>query len=116
MEIFRLSHPLYLMNISKHLTLTFGVAFLLFDINRFSCSAENVKMSSDEEAVAESSLKRDAEVTVRVPGIGRARYVGEYGRRVINSGRAILSRPLISDRMEHHRPIVLNHRYRQAYG
>ena len=100
------------MNISKHLTLALGVAFLLFDINHFLCSAENVKMSSDEEAVAESSLKREAEVTVRVPGIGRARYAGEHGRRVITSGRPIFVAPPTFGKMKLHRPIVLNRRYR----
>ena len=99
---------------SEYLNLILG-AFIILNINMLSCSADMEKLSSDV-GMEKSSLKREDEVTLRVPGIGRARISGHYGRRVLRSGRPIFVAPPTFGKMKLHRPIVLNNRYRQAYG
>ena len=99
---------------TSHLKLIFGVIFFLSQIKFPSCSAEIEKLSWG--AVEKSSLKREDEAFFRVPGIGRARHAGNYDREVLRSGRPIFVAPPTFGKMELHRPIVLNHRYRHAYG
>ena len=98
----------------RYSTFVLVAAVFLSEINFLSCSAEMETLSS--KTVEESSLKREGEVTLRVPGVGSARHAGNYGRRVIRRGRPIFVAPPVYGKMEHHRPVVLNRKYRHAYG